>query len=87
VIETLAGLPRVRVLPPEGGFFAMLDVRETGIPSNELRRRLLADAGVAVMHGAAYGRAGEGTLRVSFGSGGDTLTDGLSRLRDGLAAL
>ena len=30
--------------------------------------------GVVVMHGAAYGPGGEGTLRVSFASGGDTLT-------------
>jgi aspartate aminotransferase len=86
VIETLAGVPRVRVLPPEGGFFAMLDARGLGIGSNELRRRLLLDHGVAVVHGAAYGPTGEGTLRVSFGSGGDTLTQGLERLRLGLTS-
>jgi aspartate/methionine/tyrosine aminotransferase len=48
---------------------------------------LLNDAGVAVVHGAAYGPAGEGTLRVSFASGGDTLARGLAKLRDGLGAL
>ena len=65
----------------------MLDVRDTGVPSNEIRRRLLNDHGVAVVHGAAYGAGGEGTLRVSFGSGGDTLARGLAQLRDGLRAL
>jgi aspartate/methionine/tyrosine aminotransferase len=84
VIDTLREVPRVRVLAPEGGFFAMVDVRELGIASSELRRRLLHDAGVSVVHGAAYGPSGEGTLRVSFGSGGQALTDGLQRLRDGL---
>jgi aspartate/methionine/tyrosine aminotransferase len=84
VIETLYDIPRVKVLPPEGGFFAMVDVRELGVSSGELRRRLLHEAGVSVVHGAAYGPTGEGTLRVSFGSGGQTLTDGLQRLRDGL---
>jgi aspartate aminotransferase len=87
VIDTLAQVPRVGVLPPEGGFFAMIDVRDLGISSGELRRRLLHGAGVAVVHGAAYGPTGEGTLRVSFGSGGDTLIQGLERLRDGLAAV
>ena len=87
VLGAFAALPRVRALPPEGGFFAMLDVREIGIPSNEIRRRLLDDAGVAVVHGAAYGPGGEGTLRVSFGSGGDALTEGLRRLREGLLVL
>src|SRR5262245_13202861 len=34
VLETLGSMTRVKVLPPEGGFFAMVDARETGIPSN-----------------------------------------------------
>ncbi len=87
VLARLAGLPRARALPPEGGFFAMVDARATGIPSNDLRRRLLNDHGVVVIHGSAYGEGGEGTLRVSFASGGDTLTNGLDRLREGLASL
>ena len=87
VLDSLASVKRVTVLPPEGGFFAMVDARETGVSSDEIRRRLLNDAGVAVVHGAAYGPAGEGTLRVSFASGGDTLSRGLALLRDGLNAL
>jgi aspartate/methionine/tyrosine aminotransferase len=87
ILSALADVPGVRVLAPEGGFFAMLDVRQTGISSNEIRRRLLHKSGVAVVHGAAYGPAGEGTLRVSFGSGGDTLARGLALVSDGLRAL
>ena len=74
-------------LPPEGGFFAMVDVRGLGRPSDEIRRRLLHDGGVAVVHGAAYGPSGEGTLRVSFGSGGALLAEGLDRLAHGLTTL
>jgi aspartate aminotransferase len=87
VLSTLSGLPRARVLAPEGGFFAMVDVRAAGLPSDEIRRRLLHEHGVAVVHGSAYGPGGEGTLRVSFASGGDTLADGLDRLAQGLARL
>src|SRR5687768_4788028 len=87
VLTTLNGLPHARVLAPEGGFFAMLDVRDTGLTSDEIRRRLLHEHGVAVVHGSAYGPGGEGTLRVSFASGGDTLADGLDRLAQGLARL
>jgi aspartate/methionine/tyrosine aminotransferase len=84
VLRGLDGIPGCRVLAPEGGFFAMVDVSGLGQPSNEIRRRLLRDSGVVVMHGAAYGAAGEGTLRVSFGSGGQTLERGLERLHGGL---
>jgi len=74
-------------LPREGGLFVMLDVRKLGIPSDEVRRFLLREAGVVVLHGAAYGPGGEGTLRVSFAAGGETLERGLERLRDGLLRL
>ncbi len=73
VLARLAGIPNVAMLPPEGGFFAMADVRELNMPSNEIRQRLMRDHGVVVVHGAAYGPGGEGTLRVSFASGGETL--------------
>ena len=52
-----AAFRHVDVLAPEGGFFAMLDVRRTGRSSDEVRRRLLHEHGVAVVHGAAYGTA------------------------------
>jgi len=83
-VKALTGLPGVQTLVPEGGLFVMLDVRGLGLRSDDVRRRLLADAGVIVIHGAAYGAAGEGTLRVSFASGGQTLEHGLHRLHDGL---
>lgn len=74
-------------LAPEGGFFAMADLRDSGIPSDTLRRRLLQEHDVVVIHGAAYGPSGEGTLRVSFASGGDALQNGINRLREGLRAI
>ncbi len=87
VVERLRDIPRVEPLVPEGGLFVMLDVRRLGRSSDDVRRRLLHDAGVVVIHGAAYGPGGEGTLRVSFAAGGETLERGLERLRDGLIKL
>ena len=84
VLDRLEDIDGVRPLPPEGGFFAMLDARGRGISSNDLRARLLREHGVVVVHGAAYGPAAEGTLRVSFAAGGDALDKGLERLREGL---
>jgi len=87
VLERLRGIPGVDPLKPEGGLFVMVDVRGLGLPSDEVRSRLLLDSGVVVLHGSAYGPGGEGTLRVSFAAGGDTLDRGLERLRDGLMSL
>lgn len=87
LVEALRGIDGAEVLPPEGGFFAMVDVRALAVPSDEIRRRLLREHEVVVVHGAAYGAGGEGTLRVSFASGGENLAQGLARLREGLTAL
>jgi aspartate/methionine/tyrosine aminotransferase len=87
VVERLQGIAGVRPLVPEGGLFVMVDVRGLGRPSDEVRHFLLHEAGVVVIHGAAYGPGGEGTLRVSFAAGGETLERGLERLRKGLQRL
>ena len=65
----------------------MLDVRKLGRSSDQIRRFLLNEAGVVVLHGSAYGPGGEGPLRVSFAAGGPVLDRGLKRLRDGLVRL
>ena len=87
VVDRLSGIPGVVPLPPEGGLFVMVDVQALGGSSDQVRRFLLYEAGVVVLHGAAYGPGGEGTLRVSFAAGGQVLERGLNRLRDGLLRL
>ncbi len=87
LLTRLSGIPYVRILPPEGGFFAMADVRDLRIPSAEIRKRLLHEFGVVVVHGSAYGPGGEGTLRISFASGGETLARGLDLMHEGLTRI
>jgi aspartate aminotransferase len=87
VIERLRGIPGVVPLKPEGGLFVMVDVHGLRRSSDDIRRFLLHEAGVVVIHGAAYGACGEGFLRVSFAAGGEVLERGLERLRDGLLHL
>jgi aspartate/methionine/tyrosine aminotransferase len=87
VIDQLCSVSGVKVLVPEGGLFVMVDVTGLGRSSDTVRRRLLEEAGVVVLHGAAYGVRGEGFLRISFAAGGETLDHGLERLRDGLLRL
>ena len=86
VEQALNDLPGISTYSPEAGFFSMVDVHAISSDSNQVRRVLLQEHGVVVMHGAAYGPAAEGMLRISFASGGDNLTEGLRRLRAGLQA-
>jgi len=72
---------------PDWGLFVSLDVRRLGLPSDAVRRFLLHETGVIVIHGAAYGPGGEGTLRVSFAAGGESLQRSVTGLREGLLRL
>jgi aspartate aminotransferase len=87
VVSRLQGIPGVVPLVPEGGLFVMVNVRQLSRSADEVRRFLLHEAGVVVLHGSAFGAGGEGTLRVSFAAGGTTLEEGLERLRTGLQRL
>jgi len=53
---------------PEGSIYAFADIRGTGLDSQTLADRLLAEARVVVESGAFYGAQGEGFLRICFGS-------------------
>ena len=87
VVESLRGIPGVELIVPEGGLFVMVDVRGLGRTADEIRKFLLVEARVVVIHGSAYGPGGEGFLRVSFAAGGEGLVHGLERLREGLMRL
>ncbi len=90
VVERLNQMPGVTCAAPEGTIYAFADVRGTGIASQDLADRILAEAHVVVEAGSFYGPAGEGHLRICFGSENDARLDEamtrLSRFFNDLAA-
>jgi aspartate/methionine/tyrosine aminotransferase len=80
VAERIAAMPGLSWSPTGGGFFAFTRI-EGCTDSTALATRLLEDAHVVTIPGAAFGRSGEGCLRLSFGSvSADDLVEGLNRL-------
>lgn len=53
----------------------------TGFGADELARRLLDEAGVAVLAGLAFGRVGRENLRISYASSRENLAQALERTR------
>jgi aspartate aminotransferase len=66
VVAGLNGLPGVRCAEPHGAFYAFPNISGTGLSAKELADRLLAEEGVAVLAGTAFGANGEGHLRLSY---------------------
>jgi aspartate aminotransferase len=83
--EALAGLNFIRYQPPDGAFYAFLQV-DGMHDSLDLAKKLVTRHGVAVAPGVAFGAAGEGWLRVCFAQSAPMMERAMQRLRDGLRA-
>lgn len=57
---------QVRVTPPMGAFYFFLDMRSLKMSSLEICERLLEEAGVGLVPGAAFGGQGEGFIRMTI---------------------
>ena len=74
-------VPGFRCLPPDGAFYAWVEITGTGISAEELCRILLEEAGVAAIPGAAFGAAGKDFIRFSFASSMATLHEAVERIQ------
>jgi len=79
-------VPGFRCLPPDGAFYAWVDITGTGISAEELCRILLEEAGVAAIPGRAFGAAGKDFIRFSFASSMATLQEAVERIQKVSAA-
>jgi arginine:pyruvate transaminase len=62
----VAQAPGCRIAAPEGGMFALLDVRGTGLTSMAFAQGLLEREAIAVLPADAFGPSAEGHVRISL---------------------
>jgi aspartate aminotransferase len=79
-VRDLNGVPGFRCQPPDGAFYAWVDITGTGLTAEEICQILLEDAGVAAIPGAAFGAAGRNFVRFSFASSTATLREAVERI-------
>lgn len=77
-------IPGFHCSVPEGAFYAFPNVQGTGFSSKQLADMLLNDAGVACLDGGAFGRHGEGFLRLSYANSLENILEAIQRIK-GLA--
>jgi aspartate/methionine/tyrosine aminotransferase len=81
LVDGLNKLPGVRCLRPRGAFYVFPNITGTRRSSAEIAERLLNEAGVAALSGAAFGAHGEGYLRFSYANSEENLRAALDRMR------
>jgi aspartate/methionine/tyrosine aminotransferase len=87
IVKGLNQLPGVSCALPRGAFYVFPNVKALRRPSQEIANYLLDEAGVALLSGTAFGKFGEGYLRLSYATSPDTITQALDRLQRALAKL
>ena len=65
---------------PLGAFYVFPSIRSTGLSSDEFCQRLLEEQKVAVVPGGAFGRSGEGHVRISYSYSVEHLIEALRRI-------
>ncbi|WP_297481386.1 pyridoxal phosphate-dependent aminotransferase [Thermococcus sp.] len=71
------GLPTVK---PKGAFYIFPRIRETGLTDKEFSELMLREARVAVVPGSAFGKAGEGYIRISYATAYEKLEEAMNRM-------
>jgi aspartate aminotransferase len=85
MVAGLNDIPGISCLCPHGAFYAFPNITGTGYGSEELSSKLLDEAGVALLPGTAFGRHGEGYLRISYANSLENIEEALARIRNFLA--
>ncbi len=67
---------------PEGAFYAFVNIKKTGLTSEEFAVRLLEEKHVGVVPGSGFGSSGEGYIRISFATSTKAIREGIKRIQE-----
>jgi aspartate/methionine/tyrosine aminotransferase len=73
---------KVLVTPPQGAFYFFLDFRPLKMTSLEICERLLEEAGVGLVPGSAFGKQGEGFVRMTIAASDEDVEAGFRAIID-----
>ena len=71
---------KMLVTPPQGAFYFFLDFRPLNMTSLEICERILAEAGVGLVPGSAFGAQGEGFVRMTIAASDEEVEAGFRKI-------
>jgi aspartate/methionine/tyrosine aminotransferase len=87
MVDGLNQIKGVRCLKPGGAFYCFPNVSKVPKSSKQLADLLLNEAGVAVLSGTAFGKYGEGYLRLSYANSIANIQEALRKMKQVIEAL
>jgi len=87
IVEGLNAIPSISCFRPRGAFYVFPNVKKLGMDCSRLAGYLLNEAGVATLPGTAFGKFGEGYLRLSYATSLRNIEKALERINTAVGKL
>jgi len=81
IVDGLNKIKRIKCTLPKGAFYAFPNIKGSGLSSRQMEAKLLNEAGVAALSGTAFGKFGEGYVRLSYANSIENISAGLERMK------
>jgi aspartate aminotransferase len=72
---------------PNGAFYLFVNIKKTGMSSNEFVLYLLNNFGVATIPGSTFGQFGEGYIRISYANSMENLKKAVEQIRKAIESI
>ncbi len=87
IVSALNEIPGISCQMPKGAFYVFPNIKSFGLNSQKMADYLLDKAGVALLPGTAFGKYGEGYLRVSYANSIENIAKAISKIKEALKKL
>lgn len=87
IVRRINEMPNIEIKRPEGAFYAFPNIRRTGVDSRKFSKRMIEDAKVVCVPGRAFGKYGEGYIRISYANEYKRIKEAMNRTENLLKKL
>ena len=87
IVNGLNAINGIKCVKPLGSFYVFPNVTELPLPCEKLADYLMNEVGVALLPGTAFGKYGDGYLRLSYANSLENIEDALNRIETAIDKL
>ena len=87
IVDGLNAIEGISCIKPLGAFYVFPNVSQLPLSCQDLSDYLLEDAGVAVLPGTAFGKYGDGYLRLSYANSLENIQEALARMDSAISRI
>jgi aspartate/methionine/tyrosine aminotransferase len=80
IVDGLNSLPGISCQIPQGAFYVFPNITALGKSSDEVANWILEEAGIALLPGSAFGKYGEGYLRLSYANSVENIERAIEKM-------